>query len=136
MRINVHNLPPLKTFRTTLRKTLTPAEARFWKTLQNSKLNGRKFRRQHSVGTYILDFYCPSERLGIELDGEVHFNDAAREYDYERKLFLQYFGIRVVRFENELIFNELEYVLHRIRENFGWRERTTPSAEAASTPPL
>ena len=136
MRINVHNLPPLKTFRTTLRKTLTRAEARFWKTLQNSKLNGRKFRRQHSVGTYILDFYCPSERLGIELDGEVHFNDAAREYDYERKLFLQYFGIRVVRFENELIFNELEYVLHRIRENFGWRERTTPSAEAASTPPL
>jgi len=119
-----------------LRNTLTPAEAKFWKIAQNSKLDGRKFRRQHSVGNYILDFYCPSEKLAVELDGEVHFSDFSREYDYERKLFLQYFGIKVIRFENKLIFDELDYVLHRIRENFGWRERTTPSAEAAATPPL
>ena len=71
---DLHNLPKLKTFRRKLRSNLTPAEAAFWKIVQNAKLDGRKFRRQHSVGGYILDFYCPAERLGIELDGEVHFS--------------------------------------------------------------
>lgn len=127
-RIKVNNLPHLKTFRTELRNSLTPAEAAFWKIIQNSKLDGRKFRRQHSVGGYILDFYCPSEKLAIELDGQVHFNEIAQEYDYERKLFLQYFGIKVIRFENSQVFDELEFVLHTIRFNFGWQERTTPSA--------
>src|SRR5215204_1884010 len=77
----------------TLRNNLTPAEARFWKAVQNKIFEGRKFRRQHSVGNYILDFYCPSEKLAIELDGKVHFGDAARQSDYERRLFLEYYGI-------------------------------------------
>ena len=131
---DVHNLPKLKTFRTKLRSNLTPAEAAFWKIVQNSKLDGRKFRRQHSVAGYILDFYCPSERLAVELDGEVHFHDAAREYDYERKLFLQHFGIKVIRFENKQVFEDLEFVLYTIRLNFGWRERTTPAAKPATPP--
>ena len=74
------------------------------------------------MGPYILDFYCPAERLAIELDGQVHFNDFAQEYDYERKLFMKHFNIRVLRFENKLIFEELEFVLWRIRSNFGWGE--------------
>ena len=119
----LHNSLKLRTFRTTLRKHLTPAEARLWKYLQRSKLDGRKFRRQHSVGPYILDFLCVSERLGIELDGEVHFNDWAREYDYERKLFLEHYGIKVIRFENYLVFQEIDFVLDRISGNFGWWER-------------
>jgi very-short-patch-repair endonuclease len=112
-----------------IRKTLTPAEASLWNLLRNSGLDGRKFRRQHSVGKYILDFYCPSENLGIELDGEVHFNEVAVAYDHERKLFLLHFGIKVIRFENYLVFDEREFVAHRIKECFGWKERTTPSAE-------
>ncbi len=134
----IHDIPHLKTFRTKLRKRLTPAEASLWKTLQNSKFEGRKFRRQHSIGPYILDFFFYSERLGIELDGEVDFNERATEYDYERKLFLIQFGIKVLRFENFLVFQELEYVLQRIEGNFGWwkdQESTTPSAEAADSPP-
>lgn len=65
----INNLPYLKTFRKELRNNLTPAEAKFWKIVQNKNFEGRKFRRQHSVGNYILDFYCPSEKLAVELDG-------------------------------------------------------------------
>ncbi len=99
---------------------MTPAEASLWKSLQGSKLDGRKFRRQHSVGNYILDFYCTSERLGIELDGQAHRNEIAELYDHERKLFLNHYGIKVIRFENFLVFDEREYVLHRIKSFFGW----------------
>ena len=123
----VNNLPYLKTFRKKLRSNLTPAEATFWKIVQNSKLEGRKFRRQHSVDSYILDFYCPSEKLAIELDGEIHFNEAAQEYDYERKLFLRHYGIKVLRFENKLVFEELGWVLDKIRSNFGWSKKPPPT---------
>jgi very-short-patch-repair endonuclease len=132
---DIHTLPDLKTFRTELRAKLTPAEASFWNLVKNRQLDGRKFRRQHSVGRYILDFYCASEKLGIELDGQGHFNAAAAEYDRERTLFLERFGILVIRFENWLIFDEREFVVGTIRHFFGWHERTTPSAEAAATPP-
>jgi very-short-patch-repair endonuclease len=119
----INNLPYLKTFRKELRNNLTPAEAKFWKIVQNKNFEGRKFRRQHSVGNYILDFYCSSEKLAIELDGEVHFGDAAREYDYERRLFLEHYGIKVLRFENKLVFEDLERVLGIIKSNFDWNKQ-------------
>jgi len=65
--MSLHNLKHLKQTRKNLRNALTPAEATLWKYIQNSKVEGKKFRRQHSVGNYILDFYCPSEKLAIEL---------------------------------------------------------------------
>ncbi len=116
----IRNLPYLKTFRSKLRHRLTPAEATLWKTLKISQLDGRKFRRQHSIGNFILDFFCPAERLGIELDGEVHNSDRAIAYDHERKLFLADQGIKVLRFENRTVFEEYEYVLARVRAEFGW----------------
>ena len=115
--------PYLQTFRTKLRSHLTPAEATLWRSLKGSKLDGRKFRRRHSFGNYILDFYCPAERLAVELDGQVHRNDNAELYDYERKMFLKYYGIKVIRFENFLVFDEHEYVLVRIKSFFGWWKR-------------
>src|SRR5438309_10771013 len=118
MRLNVTNQPEFKTFRTRLRKNLTPAEAKFWKVVQGSKLDGRKFRRQQTIGKYVLDFYCPEEKLSVELDGEVHYNDLAIIKDRERTLFVEFFGIRVIRFENRLVFEHLEYVLDKIRSNF------------------
>jgi very-short-patch-repair endonuclease len=121
-RKRINNLPHLKTFRRKLRKNLTPAEAAFWNVVKNRNLEGRKFRRQHSVGNYILDFYCPTEKLAIELDGEVHFCDEARIYDYERRLFLEYFGIKVLRFENRIVFEELHWMIGVIKSNFGWSE--------------
>ena len=122
-----HNKPYLKERRKSLRSSLTPAEAAFWRILKKQKFGGRKFRRQHSVGNYVLDFYCPEEKLAIELDGEVHFNDVARDYDTKRKSYLQNCGIRVLRFENKWVFEELETVLNRIESNFGWSRTTTPS---------
>ena len=119
--MNLNNLPDLRTFRRKLRSNLTPAEARLWSLLKNSQLEGRKFRRQHSFGGYILDFYCSSEKLGIELDGEVHFNERAAQYDHERSLFLRYFGVRVLRFENRSVFENREWLLREIRSAFGWR---------------
>jgi len=129
----INNLPYLKTFRKKLRNNPTPAEAKFWTLVQNSKLEGRKFRRQHSVGNYILDFYCPREKLAIELDGEVHFNEAAQERDEERTLFLNYYGIKVLRFENKLVFEQTEQVLEEIKANFGWK-MSPDMVENATTP--
>jgi very-short-patch-repair endonuclease len=115
-----HNRPALEPFRRKLRKRLTPAEATLWKILKSSQLDGRKFRRQHSVGPYILDFYCPEESLCIELDGQVHYNEIAAEHDAKRKQFLNTVGIKVLRFENRFVFEETEYVLQRISSEFGW----------------
>jgi very-short-patch-repair endonuclease len=116
-----HNRVQLKERRKKLRRNLTPAEAFLWSNLKDSRLAGRKFRRQHSVGPFILDFYCVEEWLGVELDGEVHRTERAIDHDYERKLFLNKAGIKVLRFENFLVFQELDYVLHRIESNFGSR---------------
>ena len=118
----LNNLPALRTFRTALRHHLTPAEARLWTHLQRCQLAGRKFRRQHSVGGYILDFYCPAERLAIELDGAVHDSEMAQQYDEERDLFLRHCGIRVLRFENKWVFLQPDEVLAEIARHFGWQK--------------
>jgi len=118
----IHNNKYLKDRRRQNRKNLTPAEAELWKHLQGSKLDGRKFRRQHSIGNYILDFYCPQEKLGLELDGKVHFTDNAFEADTVRTEYLNSLNIKVIRFENKEVFEQLEGVLEEIRQNF-----TTPN---------
>ncbi len=120
---NVNNKPELKQFRKYLRQNLTPAEAKMWTYLKNSQLDGRKFRRQHSVARYILDFYCPAERLAIELDGEGHFNEIALEYDNRRDTYMAEVGIKVIRFENKQIFEQYDYVMLRIKSEFGWYEK-------------
>jgi very-short-patch-repair endonuclease len=133
-RKKINNLRRLKPFRKDLRNTLTPAEAAFWSAIQNKNFEGRKFRRQHSTGNYILDFYCPAEKLAIELDGEVHFNDVARERDGVRRAFLRSCGIRVLRFENKSVFEDLEWMLGVIESNFGWNKTTTPHPSDAAPP--
>jgi len=112
------NNKALKGNRRQLRSNLTPAEATLWKFLQKSQLMRRKFRRQHSVGPYIVDFYCPQEKLVIELDGQHHFTDAGYANDAERTKYLERFGIRVIRFENDEVFRATEAVLEAIKEQF------------------
>lgn len=102
--MKLNNLPKLKNKRTELRKALTPAEATLWKHLQNSQLEERKFRRQHSVVNYLLDFYCPLEKWAVELDGAGHFTEEGVEYDEKRTEYLKSIGIKVIRFENETVF--------------------------------
>ncbi len=100
-----------------------------WSYLKSKQLDGRRFKRQHSFGVYILDFYCPAERLAIELDGASHFNADAIEYDRERDLFLKQYGVLVLRFVNHWVFDNPQEVLNEIRKHFGWLEKNgTPSA--------
>ena len=119
---NINNLPYLKTFRRKLRNNSTAAEAKLWSALKGKQLEGRKFRRQFSVANYILDFYCPAENLAIELDGQGHFEASQVEYDYERDQFLIHCGIKVLRFENKWVWNNLEGLLEEVKSNFGWKE--------------
>ncbi|WP_051296293.1 Eco57I restriction-modification methylase domain-containing protein [Eisenibacter elegans] len=121
-RRGLNNLPHLKTFRKELRNNLTPAEAKLWTLLKGKQL-GRKFRRQFSVANYILDFYCPSENLAIELDGQGHFEATQAEYDAERDLFLLHTGIKVLRFENKLVWDNPDGLLEEIKKNFGWKAK-------------
>lgn len=114
----IHSKIELKNFRRELRHNLTPAEAFLWTQLKARKLNGRRFTKQHSINNYIVDFYCASEKIIIELDGEVHNNTNAQEYDYQRTLYLESLGYKVVRFENKLVFENLASVLHEITDHF------------------
>ena len=114
----IHDKPELRAFRRELRNNATPAEAFLWKHLQRSQLEGRKFRRQHSIHNYIVDFYCVSEGLIVELDGQVHMDAAAEENDKKRERFLEGMGFVVIRFENRMVFDFLPSVLKDIRDYF------------------
>jgi very-short-patch-repair endonuclease len=96
-----------------LRRRMTPAERRLWAVLRDTRLHGVKFRRQHPVGKFVLDFYCPPAALAIEVDGEVHLHQA--EYDEARTTYLESFGIRVIRFQNDEVLSNLAGVLERIQ---------------------
>lgn len=118
MHEQIHNRKQLEPYRKDLRNNLTSAEATLWRELQRKQLDGRKFRRQHSVGSYILDFYCPSEKLCVELDGAGHFTEQGIKYDKERTEYLNSLNIRVIRFENIEVFERMEEVLIEIKRNF------------------
>jgi very-short-patch-repair endonuclease len=106
-----HNLESLSGFRRTLRRNLTPAEAFLWRHLKGAALDGKKFRRQHGIGPYIVDFYCPECRVIVELDGQVHHNVIAQEREFERDRYLKSLGIQILRFENHVVFEDTEGVL-------------------------
>jgi very-short-patch-repair endonuclease len=113
----LHNHPSVKHHRKALRATMTPAEKRMWTALRRRQIGGKKFRRQHSIGPFIVDFFCMEERLAIEIDGSVHDDPLRAAYDVERQQFLEAHGIRVVRFSNEQIRDSLDEVLDVIREH-------------------
>ena len=113
----IHNVLSKKAFRKQLRNSLTAAEASLWKCLQRRQLDGKKFRRQVSFGRYIVDFYCPECRLVIELDGAPHFGPNSHEYDQLRTEYLEKAGLRIIRFENQDVRDNIEFVLEAIREN-------------------
>jgi very-short-patch-repair endonuclease len=97
-----------------LRRNLTDAEDALWRFLRDRTMVGTKFRRQHPVGTFILDFYCHEHRLAVEVDGGQHLEAAAAEYDRRRTAYLQSLGIRVLRFNNLEVLAETESVMQVI----------------------
>ena len=119
MATRLYNIKYLKDTRAHLRKNMTEAEMVLWEVLKGKKLKGRKFRRQFSIGYYIADFYCPSERLVIELDGKHHYTPEGKLQDNERDKHLAELNITVLRFENKEVLNNLTAVLKQIKSNFG-----------------
>jgi len=117
-RQQIHTRKELKEYRKFLRENMTGAEAFLWKCLKAKNLEGRRFTRQHSIGNYIVDFYCASEKLIIELDGEIHLNSTMEERDLKRTRYLESFGFNVIRFENKMVFDYLPSVLKEITDNF------------------
>ena len=109
------NSPSQKDFRKVLRNSSTPAEAVLWKCFQRRQLLDQKFRRQISIGRYVVDFYCPEKKLVIELDGDVHFSPNGSDYDDERSKFLEKQGLTVIRFENDELKENLDGVLEKIK---------------------
>jgi very-short-patch-repair endonuclease len=95
-----------------LRKQTVPAEALLWKVLRNRGLGGYKFRRQHPIGPYVVDFACVSCGLVVELDGETHLPQ--KSGDVRRSEFLEAEGWRVLRFWNTEVYDELEAVKEAI----------------------
>ena len=97
-----------------LRERMTPAEEVLWEALRDKQLEGLKFRRQHPVEQFVLDFYCPHFKLVVEMDGSIH--DTRAEEDAARTEHLSAFGYRVIRFRNKEVLENLPDVLKRIAE--------------------
>src|SRR2546422_47030 len=91
-----------------LRRDATWAERTLWKHLRNRGVGGARFRRQHGVGPYVLDFYCADALLAIELDGDVHGMPARQQRDEQRDRYLAELGIEVLRFWNEDVWTNLD----------------------------
>ena len=121
--MKLHNRKYLKNIRKHLRNHSTSAEAELWNILKQKQVGGYKFRRQHSVDKYILDFYCPELKLAIELDGEPHADIQSILRDSERDSHLNQYGITVYRYENRWAF---EYPGVIIQDMLEFKEKRKP----------
>lgn len=92
-----------------MRHPQTPAEATLWRALRNRQ-TGFKFRRQHPIDRFIIDFYCAQAKLLIEVDGESHFQPSQEEYDKARTKYLEELGYKVIRFTND----DVKYNIHAV----------------------
>jgi very-short-patch-repair endonuclease len=110
----IFNRTQVKARRRSLRNNLPTAEIILWSKLKSRQIMGCKFRRQYSVGSYVIDFYCPELKLAIEIDGDSHYRKKAIEYDMERQSFIESFGIRFLRFTNSDVYRNLSGVLTEI----------------------
>ena len=115
MNKSTYNKPSTLEKRRYLRKNMTEPEIKLWQYLRNEQL-GVKFRRQHSIGEYIADFYCTKLKLVIEIDGGSHFNDEDIEYDSIRTNFFKSLGIEVIRFNNDEVMTNIEGVFEIIQK--------------------
>jgi very-short-patch-repair endonuclease len=121
----IYNKKPLENRRRNLRKQQTDAERIFWNIIKGRKFNDLKFRRQFSVGPYILDFHCPEIGLAIELDGGQHASNI--DYDKVRTEYLNRLGIRVIRFWNNDITKNASGVYDELARIVSSPDLTLPS---------
>ena len=112
MNRRIHNNKYFRSVRKDLRSKLTEEETILWSVLKGNRFTC-KFRRQHSVGRFIADFYCPARKLIIEIDGSQHLEN--KEYDQERTNYFESLNIKVIRFWNNEIRQNLHGVLLKIQ---------------------
>ena len=124
--------PELNAAAREMRRQATPAEALLWQQLRRGWMGGHRFRRQHPVGQFILDLYCADRKLAIELDGAHHAEEDQALRDEERTAVLRGYGIRVLRFRNEEVLNDLESVITRIAGALGPHHASRADATAES----
>ncbi|WP_303687198.1 endonuclease domain-containing protein [Nonlabens dokdonensis] len=113
---HIHTKKSLEKYRRKLRSNATPAEKYLWSHLRSKQLDGLRFQRQHAIKNFIVDFYCASLGLIIELDGEVHNHPQAEEKDDHRDKELEALGFTILRFENKMVFENLEHIFEWIRD--------------------
>jgi very-short-patch-repair endonuclease len=111
---DIFNRVEQKEKRRKLRRDNVPAEARLWQRLRAGQVGGWKFRRQYSIGPYIVDFYCPRLRLVIEIDGPTHEGIEVESYDANRQAYLESLGLCVLRFQNQQVYSHLDSVVETI----------------------
>jgi very-short-patch-repair endonuclease len=111
----LYNDPTAKLGRRRLRKNATDAEQKLWTILRSRRMASLKFFRQYSVGPYILDFYCPELRLAIEVDGGQHADVYGQHHDAHRDSYLRELSIRVIRFWNNDVLQNIEGVGQKIK---------------------
>jgi very-short-patch-repair endonuclease len=116
----LYNRHSEKVKRQILRNNMPQAERVLWQKIKGRQLLGCKFRRQYSVGVFVIDFYVIELKLALEIDGSSHLTPEAREYDLHRERFLESAGIQVIRFTNSQVYDELDDVLKTISS---WIER-------------
>ncbi len=102
--------------RRVLRRVMTESEARFWLLLRNRKNCGFKFRRQVSIGRYVVDFYSPKLKLAIEIDGGYHKQKEISQYDKIRQEFIESLGIKVLRFSNKQVLENFDMIIDKITQ--------------------
>jgi very-short-patch-repair endonuclease len=106
----------LKKFSRELRRNMSSAERLLWAKIRKKQLKGLQIYRQRIIGNYIVDFYCPKAKMAIEIDGGQHYFDEEVEKDKKRDDYLNALGIKVLRFSNNEILENIEEVLEKIYE--------------------
>ena len=99
------------------RQEQTKAEQLLWMKIRNKRLKGFKFRRQHPIGNFILDFYCHRCLLAVEIDGEYHNQTDQKDYDLGRSYDLKELGIKVIRFKNSEVEEDINWVIEEIKKH-------------------
>ncbi|HPP08537.1 MAG TPA: endonuclease domain-containing protein [bacterium] len=115
--MKIHYDKKLKKFSRTLRQEMTDAERLFWSKVRMKQLNGYQFYRQRPIGEYVVDFYCPRAKLIIEIDGGQHYEDDGRRKDEMRDKFLSGIGLKILRFSDRDVIENIEGVVEHVLEN-------------------